>query len=234
MNLIITLMVLVEPVNGVDDLLNAVPHDLLYGTTFPARLDGKDLTSTSIFLTCTGLFIYFDRDINEWVGDFSIRNPQIGDFCTRFSLLGKGEYTGFVVAAVGAVGYATENPKLQKTFWLSLESIALSSIYSNVAKFLLGRERPYLNPEGRFRGPLYGFKGSEYRSFPSGHAALAFSVGTVIAEQYNDNLGVKVLVYALASGVALSRVIENKHHLSDVIVGSTLGFATAKMVMSLH
>ena len=227
-------LILSQAFDDVNDFVTSVPSDFIYGASFPFRLDKRGWVITTTFLSLTGLTVYLDENINKRVGNYCNKNPQILDFSSRLSKLGKGEWGGLIIATMGAVGYTTNNRRLQNTFWLSLESALLSSAYSDINKILFGRERPYSNSQGDFKGPCYGIKGSEYHSFPSGHASLAFSIGTVVAEQYSDNLWVKVLVYTLASGIALSRVIENKHYLSDVIVGSAIGYATAKMVISLH
>jgi hypothetical protein len=68
------------------------------------------------------------------------------------------------------------------------------------------------------------------RSFPSGHAAMSFAFASAIAHRYPNKRWVKWSAYAFASGVALSRYPAKRHYLSDILVGSTLGYVTGTYV----
>lgn len=67
--------------------------------------------------------------------------------------------------------------------------------------------------------------GSDYKSFPSGHAAGAFSAATLL-DAYKPHL--KGYGYAWATGIALSRVAARKHYWQDVIAGGLLGHFVTK------
>lgn len=60
-------------------------------------------------------------------------------------------------------------------------------------------------------------------SFPSGHAAQAFASATVIARHLGPNATWPAMV--AASFVAMSRVNQHRHYLSDVVFGAGLGVA---------
>lgn len=70
--------------------------------------------------------------------------------------------------------------------------------------------------------------GGNAKSFPSSHAACAFSLATVLAE---DHPRQKWYWYLLACGVAWSRVDLRAHHTHDVLVGAALGHFTAREVL---
>jgi membrane-associated phospholipid phosphatase len=70
-----------------------------------------------------------------------------------------------------------------------------------------------------------------HRSFPSGHSAAAFAMATVVASEYGDNPVVSPLMYGAATLCALSRVHDNAHWLSDVVVGSLVGHLIARTVI---
>ncbi len=72
---------------------------------------------------------------------------------------------------------------------------------------------------------------SRYDSFFSGHTVSAWSLATVIAENYKNRLWVPITCYGLATLVGLSRLTEDDHWLSDVFVGAVVGFAVGKMVV---
>src|SRR3990167_9581805 len=66
-------------------------------------------------------------------------------------------------------------------------------------------------------------------SFPSGHTVSAFSLASVFAAR-SESRAVKVMVYSLASSVALQRVYADKHWASDVLAGAALGTAVGRWV----
>ncbi|MDL0089665.1 phosphatase PAP2 family protein [Campylobacter gastrosuis] len=61
-------------------------------------------------------------------------------------------------------------------------------------------------------------EGDKKHSFPSGHAAGAFSGATYIHKRYG--LEQALLPYALATFVAYSRVDARKHYIHDVAMGA--------------
>jgi len=62
--------------------------------------------------------------------------------------------------------------------------------------------------------------GSDYKSFPSGHASAAFSAATLL-DAYRPHY--KAYGYAWATGISLSRVAVHAHYLHDIAVGALLG-----------
>jgi hypothetical protein len=91
---------------------------------------------------------------------------------------------------------------------------SLSPVYA--IKYAFGRERPLQdNYRGRF--------GQGGVSFPSEHAAAAWSIASVIAHEYPGPL-TSLFVYGLASAVSASRISAKQHFPSDVLVGSAIGW----------
>ena len=78
-------------------------------------------------------------------------------------------------------------------------------------KFIAGRMRP---------------DGANRRSFPSGHTSSSFLAATIADDLYGSKIGVPA--YLLAGLTGLSRIHDNKHYLSDVIFGASLGIALGK------
>jgi undecaprenyl-diphosphatase len=66
-------------------------------------------------------------------------------------------------------------------------------------------------------------------SFPSGHAAGAFSLATVFSNKYPR---LRPVFYLVASAVALSRIYLGRHYPSDVLVGSLIGYASSRVVLT--
>jgi membrane-associated phospholipid phosphatase len=73
--------------------------------------------------------------------------------------------------------------------------------------------------------------GSDDRSFPSSHTALAFVSATFLHEEFKDkSIWFSVAGYSLASATGVLRMMNNKHWMSDVFVGAGLGILTTKIV----
>jgi membrane-associated phospholipid phosphatase len=116
--------------------------------------------------------------------------------------------------------------------------------------FVAGR----FSPEGRFRAASYDFAqalivngaytgilkhaaqrtrpdGSDRLSFPSGHTSTAFSLAAVADHHYGWKVALPA--YAAAAGIGLSRIESDRHHLSDVLAGATIGFLVGRTVARL-
>ena len=66
--------------------------------------------------------------------------------------------------------------------------------------------------------------GSDNHSFPSGHTATAFMTATMLNKEYGyKSPWIGVGAYSVATATGLMRMANNKHWLSDVLVGSGIG-----------
>jgi membrane-associated phospholipid phosphatase len=107
---------------------------------------------------------------------------------------------------------------------------------------VIGRERPYLsadtNPH-RFR-PFHGWASGVNASFPSGHTTAAFATAAAFVAEVDEKWPgraryVAPVVFTLATGVGLSRMYDDKHWASDVVMGAAIGtFAGLKVVRFNH
>ncbi len=113
-----------------------------------------------------------------------------------------------------AYGRLFDAPKVAHLGMDLLQAQILTEMLVEPLKFATHRLRP---------------DGSDYQSFPSGHAAVTFATATVIER----HLGWKksVLAYVIASYVAASRLHDNKHYLSDVIFGAAVGSIAGRTVV---
>jgi hypothetical protein len=133
------------------------------------------------------------------------------------SLVGAG-------AGLYLFSYAEHNPHWRETGFLAGESALNSLITTEMLKYSLQRARPgQANGAGRFF--------SNGTSFPSEHAAAAWSVAGVIAHEYPGTLP-KMFAYGMASAVSFSRIHARQHFPADVLVGSALGFLIAQSIYS--
>ena len=123
-------------------------------------------------------------------------------------------------------GVTTGNSERRLTGLLTGEAVVNSLLVTGALNFATGRQRPQ---EGDGRG-RFGEGGT---SFPSGHAAIAWSAATVLANRY-ENPFAKLLAYATAATVSATRVTGGKHFASDAVVGSALGWYIGRQVYRAH
>lgn len=151
-------------------------------------------------------------------------NNILGDF----RVMSGGAIVGW------SVGQLTNDFRLQQTSRLALECLFFSAMIKGGMKNFFHRARPYTGSSSNdWKGPN-GDSNPGRLSFPSGHSTCAFTIATVISEQYSDIEMVPWISYGLAALTAWSRVYSNKHWASDVIVGAAIGHYTAKMILGLE
>ena len=72
--------------------------------------------------------------------------------------------------------------------------------------------------------------GSDKKSFPSGHAAMAFAAARSIDKEFRqDCIWIPIAGYTAATAVAVERVANNRHHWYDVVAGAALGFGATEL-----
>lgn len=189
----------------------------------------RDFLTFSAVLGTGTLMYAFDQEIQEWAQDQ--RTSTSGDVSKVVRKLGEGPFLIGLIGGLYATGELAKNNSLRKTALLSLESWLTSGFIVWVFKVVVGRARP---STGDPKDTFHMFSGkSRFHSFPSGHSASAFAVATTIADQ-TEIILVDILAYSLATSVALSRVHDNKHWLSDVFIGSAIGYFVAKKICALN
>jgi hypothetical protein len=125
------------------------------------------------------------------------------------------------------MGHVSHNEHWSETGFLAGEAALNSLVAVEPFKYLLRRARPY---QGDGSGSFFHRGGT---SFPSEHAAAAWSVAGVIAHEYPGPF-TKIMAYGLASLVSVSRVKANQHFPSDVLVGSLIGNLVAQNIYRRH
>ena len=152
-----------------------------------------------------------DKDLNSHLVGHS--NPFVAG-----EVIGE---TATILGAAGATyifGRAKGHTRLQHLGMDEIEAALLAEGIAQGAKQVFRRDRP-LNPDGTKQS---GF------SFPSGHATVTFAAATVLQQHLGYRAGVPT--YLIASYVAVSRLHDNRHYASDVVMGAATGIIIGRSV----
>lgn len=181
------------------------------------NLDYKKLI-VPVSLISGGVIGFVIPEIKKY--DVSLRN-EVGDHRLNNSKL--DNYTQFIPAALvyglNIAGVQGKHNFKDRTIILAT-SQAVSSAIVIPGKLLIGRERP---------------DQSNNMSFPSGHAAIAFSTAQFMFREYKDsNYWIGLAGYPFAIFTSVYRIINNKHWATDVLAGAGIGILSTEIAYWLY
>ncbi|HEY7482716.1 MAG TPA: phosphatase PAP2 family protein [Gemmatimonadales bacterium] len=164
------------------------------------------------------------------LGDGSVRQEvqeHRGATTNSLAKIGKtlGEWQ-FLVPTISAgllAGQLSGSRDLKRVMLHAGAATVLATGVTTGLKYSIGRTRPGSGDPDQFRP----FSGSN--SFPSGHTAAAFALATSIADQTGDSWS-DVILYSAATLTALSRVNDDRHWTSDVLIGALIGHLSGRWV----
>jgi membrane-associated phospholipid phosphatase len=108
-------------------------------------------------------------------------------------------------------------------------SLVYSTLITQVIKMAVGRERPTITDDN---SNFHFFQSSwDYTSFPSGHSTAGFAFASVMALS-TDNQFERAFYWSVAALMAVERLYNSHHWLSDVILGSCIGYFTGNLIAS--
>jgi membrane-associated phospholipid phosphatase len=144
----------------------------------------------------------------------------------------------YIGGGMYAVGRIAKNRKLASLGLHGTEALLVGEAVAVVIKNVVGRQRPYVAPrDARSYQLLRGFRSSgDFRSFPSGHTVAAFAAAAAVTAETSRNAPnttwiVAPIMYGGAALAGVSRMYNNQHWASDVVIGAAIGtFAGLKIV----
>jgi membrane-associated phospholipid phosphatase len=191
--------------------------------TSPAHVGPGDIWWLGSLAGATAGLIATDRQ----TGDAMAKHPEWVDPSIAISYAGSGYTAAAVAGTFYLTGRLTHDSRATETGLLGAEAVLNTAIVTSVVKGVTRRARP---DAGDDRGKF--FVGGT--SFPSGHAGSVWSFATVVASEYHDRTAVVIASYSIASLASMARFTAQRHYLSDVLVGSAVGFGVGRYTYRVH
>jgi membrane-associated phospholipid phosphatase len=191
--------------------------------TSPLHLRGRDARWLAPLALGTAGLIATDQSTGDEIAESQKQLPA----SRIVSYAGSGYGVGGVALGFYLFGRAKHDDRARETGLLGAEALVDSAIVVTALKEISQRSRPL---SGKSRSDF--FDGGS--SFPSGHSIAAWSLATVIANEYHDRPLVQLAAYGIAGAVSAARFTGEKHYLSDVLVGSAMGYGIGRYVYHAH
>lgn len=211
-----------------DGLVAGFVDDVAFG----ARLVGRGLTAPARWTATDWLAIPAATAVLAGV---SLVDDEIADHVRQredgaledvlFAIEPFGrQYSWLLIGGLYVGGFAAGSDGLRRT---AVEVTAASILAGGITvglKLAFGRARPRQELGTYAFDPLSGDE-----SLPSGHATQAFAVASVIAAE-SPHLAIDLVAYGLAGTVAVARIYDEGHFLSDVLAGAAIGTVVGRSV----
>ncbi len=226
--LFVLVLLCFNPVFGQSSILPILKKDLLNSLQVGLGL-GKNIAHNSpkeagILLAVGGLS-FWDEPNNQF---FQRNQSYLNDALFKIDrIFGEKNILIPTTVLIYATGLFSQNTYLRTVGLKSTQAIFYSGFIVVCVKELMGRARPY-QQLGAHRYKPFSFK-ERWRSFPSGHATIAFAFSTIMAEAVPNELW-QSFWYSIALLVATARMYHNAHWFTDVLAGSLIGWSVAKYV----
>jgi membrane-associated phospholipid phosphatase len=186
--------------------LKEFPQNL--GRNLASILDKPNFKPLFVGAALTGIALSIDDPIHD---HFKDRNHSTL-FADSGATMGD---TGIIVPSVFGLliaGQIARNDRFHSYTYALAQGFTISNGLTAALKAATRRERP---------------DGANL-AFPSGHASNFFMIAAVTQHYYGRTAG--IVGYAVASGVAVSRLAKDVHWASDIAAGATLGYIVGSSV----
>jgi Capsule assembly protein Wzi/PAP2 superfamily len=202
-------------------LIENIEKDQIAMWTSPLRLQLSDTEWLVPFGLMTGGLLATDTEFSKHLSNSPSRLKDSANFSNYGLYSMAGLAGGFYLW-----GRMTHDEHKRETGILVGEAAADSLAATTALEYTFGRQGPLTND---YRGNF--FQGGS--SMPSDHAAIAWSIASVVAHEYPGPL-TSVLAYGMASAVSMSRLTAKQHFPSDVLIGSAIGWFVGQHVYRTH
>lgn len=193
--------------------------------TSPLRWHGKDWAIFGSVLGGTLALSFLDEEVNE----FFLRNHS--KTADKLSDLGieYGEPATVVIltGSLYTIGLLADSEWLRESCVILSATLLPDGMIQTVTKKAAGRARPYLGLGNHEFDPFHNEEA--YYAFFSGHTMVAMATSHVFAKRI-DNVPAKAVLYGLGGIAGLSRMYNEDHWLTDVVLGNALAIVSVNSV----
>lgn len=195
----------------------------------PFQLDNGNILLTLGVAGAIGLTYAYDTDIRDRLQ--AARSRKIDKAADAGALAGDPFLHLGLAAVVYGGGVWADSPRWKETGEMIGEALILADAATLLLKEAGGRGRPLATDhKGDFRP--FDFR-SNYDSLPSMHTASSFALAAVVARTA-ESAPLAFLSYGAATFVGFSRMNQNRHWASDVLLGAAIGELAGRVVTSYH
>jgi membrane-associated phospholipid phosphatase len=202
----------------------------------------SDLYVAAGFAVATVALLPADRHLTSVFRDEDLLNNSSAKHLASVGSFLGGPGPLIIGPAMYLVGRFGHIPRMAELAVHGTEAVVVGSGIASVIKAAAGRRRPYAVSDSNSRDFSFGrgLSNDSSKSFPSGHATAAFSAAAaVVAETSewwpNSTWYVAPVMYGGATIVGLSRIYNDQHWASDVLMGAAIGtFSGLKVVRFNH
>ena len=139
---------------------------------------------------------------------------------------------GGVFGLFGLYGIIFHDTAAKKISVELLQAGIYSELFTELLKVSIGRARPY-ESLGAYTFHPFTLLDDGFNSMPSGHTTAAVALSTVMS-RHAHSTALKIIAYIPAGFTMFSRIYQDKHWLSDEVLGAAIGFFTGNWVVDLH
>lgn len=203
--------------------------------TGPTRASSEDWATAGIIAGGFGALLLVDGAVYRWVQD----NPEsvvlkvIGPFREGSPLEALG-WTKFLTPAAAlayASGLAFDNDDLRDAGLGCVTANLTTTVPRLAFSYIFGRLRPRSGADP-YVFELFTAPEWEMRSLPGGHASNAMSCASFLNHRFDMGVAEPV-VYTLAGGIGVARVVDGAHWPSDTFLGMSYGFGVGRALAGL-
>lgn len=156
-------------------------------------------------------------------------------FFSFFSLKGASIFIWILVIAFVVILEERKNPGLSirdKKFTVIFSSTFIFTFFvaDILLKNIFRRPRPYLLMKSFYSNLVVGICPIDF-SFPSAHAATAFTAAGVLAHFDKKR---RWFYYLVAVLISYSRIYLGCHYLLDVVFGAIIGYIISKLILKIN
>lgn len=173
-------------------------------------------------LIVTGVAVVLDSDGDEFfLNNYETREERNENFL-NFSNHADDylQYAPAAAALVMSISGVNGKHTLPNQLALLIKSELLMTGIVYSLKYTVGEARPDTGQKN---------------SFPSGHTAQAFAAATFLSKEYGyKSVWISIGAYTAASTVGVFRMLNNRHWISDVLVGAGIGILSTEIVYFTH